>query len=183
MDLRAIADEAVSVHKASQKPEELAALLALVPAGSTVVEIGCDQGGMLWAFRRAGAGRVIGLTLPGGQWGTGQPLVRHGAEMILGNSGHDSARWRLVQLLAGSPVALMLIDADHTYEAARRDFDMYAPLVSGGLVALHDICQHPDPRVGVARVWGEVKAAHPGEWSEIVAPPLDWGGIGVLRCV
>lgn len=183
VDLTAIADEAVRAHKASQKPAELAELLAFVPPGSTVVEIGCDQGGMLWAFRQAGAGRVIGLTLPGGKWGTGHPLVRHGAEVILGNSGHESARWRLVQLLGDTPVALMLIDADHTYEAARRDFDLYAPLVAGGgVVALHDICHHPDPQVGVERVWAEVKAAHPGEWSEIVAPPLDWGGIGVLRC-
>ena len=182
MDTRAIADEAVRAHGASQKPAELAALLTLVPAGGTVVEIGCDQGGMLWAFRQAGAGRVIGLTLPGGKWGTGFPLQRHGAEVILGDSGSTSARWRLVQRLAGAQVDVLLIDADHTYAAVRRDVDSYAPLAKGGLLVLHDICHHDNPDVGVERVWGEVKAANPGRWAEIVEPPTTWGGIGVLRC-
>lgn len=181
MDLDTLAAVAVQTWGASQKPAELAGLLALIPAGSTVVEIGCDRGGTLWAFRQV-AGRVIGVTLPGGRWGTGQPLVRHGAEVILGNSAHESTRWRLAQALSDDPPALMLIDADHTYEAVRGDVELYGPLAAGGLLAVHDICHHDDPQVGVEQVWNELKAANPGKWSEIVTEPRTWGGIGVLQC-
>ncbi len=43
-------------------------------------------------------------------------------------------------MLGGRPVDFLFLDGDHRYEAVRRDFELYAPLVRpGGLVAFHDV--------------------------------------------
>jgi predicted O-methyltransferase YrrM len=37
------------------------------------------------------------------------------------------------------PITLLWIDGDHSYEGAKRDFDMWSPFVrAGGLIAFHD---------------------------------------------
>lgn len=76
------------------------------------------------------------------------------------------------------PYDLVFVDADHSYEAGRRDFDNYWPLVAdGGMYALHDIrrYEHGD----LDRLWAELR--------DMGRPTIefhhrlhDWGGIGVL---
>ena len=42
------------------------------------------------------------------------------------------------------PIRLLFIDADHSYEASKLDFDLWSPfVVPGGLIALHDIGEWP----------------------------------------
>jgi predicted O-methyltransferase YrrM len=50
------------------------------------------------------------------------------------SSSSDAARaWE-------SPIRLLFIDADHSYEASKLDFDLWSPyVIPGGLVAFHDI--------------------------------------------
>lgn len=39
----------------------------------------------------------------------------------------------------GGPIRMLLIDADHSYDGVRRDFELWSPLVSpGGLIVFHD---------------------------------------------
>lgn len=183
MDLARIAEQAVHVRGALQQPHELAGLLALVRPGDLVVEIGCDAGGVLWALCEVGA-QVIGVDLHAAGFGTGRQLVAWDAQMLRGDSHQQSTKDRLLDLLAGRPVDLLFIDADHTYAGARKDWEMYGPLVRpGGVVALHDICYHADqPLVRVDRLWWEIKAKHPAATSEIVYHVRPWGtgmGIGV----
>ncbi len=183
----AIAQEAVARWGAQQKPSELAGLLGLVGPADVVVEVGCDRGGMLWAFRQV-TPHVFGVTLPGGWFGTGGTLATYGADVVVGDS-HDPATFAaLARHLGGRPVDLLFVDADHRYEAVAADFEVYAPLVRpGGLVALHDICEHPPVQVpshglvevGVSRLWREISARYVSR--EIVAEPADWGGIGLLE--
>jgi cephalosporin hydroxylase len=186
-DLHQIAAEAVNRWCAQQQAHELAGLLALVRPGDVVVEIGCDAGGVLWAFGQVGAGRVIGVDLPQAGYSTGRPLDAHDAEMIVGDS-HDKATHRkLEDLLDGQPVDLLFIDADHTYKGIKRDVELYRPLVRpGGLLALHDICHHElFPDVRVDRLWWELQAKHPGRTRELIYRMRPWGtgmGIGVLEC-
>jgi predicted O-methyltransferase YrrM len=150
-----------------------------------VVEIGSDAGGMLWAFREAGAGRVIGVDLPNGRYGSGRALQSHGADVVLGDSHRQVTKDELVALLDGRPIDLLFIDGDHTYDGVRADWRMYGPLVRfGGLVAFHDICHHAlFPDVRVDRLWWELKARHPVDTSEIVYYSRPWGsgmGIGLI---
>jgi predicted O-methyltransferase YrrM len=185
-DLSRIAHEAVRTYGAAQQPPELSGLLALVPSGGVVVEVGCDAGGVLWAFQQAGAGHVIGVDLPRGPYSSGRKLAAHGAEMVIGNSREQSTRRRLVEVLDGDPVDLLFLDADHTYKGVKADWETYGPLVRpGGVVTFHDICHHKDyPEVQVERLWWELKSKNPDLWSEIVYYARPWGsgmGIGVLR--
>jgi MMP 1-O-methyltransferase len=40
------------------------------------------------------------------------------------------------------PISLLFIDGDHSYDASKRDFEMWSPFVAtGGIIAFHDIKQ------------------------------------------
>ncbi len=186
--LRWIAETAVQTYHALQKPYELSAFLAILvdmqPRPQIMVEIGCDAGGTLWAWKQIGIPRVIGIEYPDehsddNPWGTDNPLVPHGCEIIRGDSHEDETRQQLSALLDGQPIDVLFIDADHTYEGVKKDFLMYAPMVANeGAIVLHDISPHPHhPGVGVQRLWQKMG----GDKDEILLPPDHWGGIGVLR--
>ena len=79
----------------------------------------------------------------------------------------------------------LFIDADHTYEGVKMDFEMYSQLMRrGGIVAFHDILPHdrkhdPDGSVGVHRFWQEIKQIY--KHTEIIKDKdQGWAGIGVI---
>jgi predicted O-methyltransferase YrrM len=54
-------------------------------------------------------------------------------------------------------IDLLFIDADHSYDAVKKDFELYAPLVSdGGLIVLHDVVNPRWVDNGVAKFWQEI---------------------------
>ena len=54
-------------------------------------------------------------------------------EPIVARSEDAAATWT-------KPIRLLFIDADHSYEASKRDFDLWSPhVIKGGLIAFHDI--------------------------------------------
>jgi predicted O-methyltransferase YrrM len=58
-----------------------------------------------------------------------------------------------------APVRLLFIDGEHAYESVRGDFSAWTPfVVSGGLVALHDVGEAP----GVTKLFEEVTAPQAG---------------------
>lgn len=61
----------------------------------------------------------------------------------------------------GEKIDYLHIDAGHTYESVKRDFDNYSPMVRpGGVVQIHDICLElgrPDLPTEVPRLWKELK--------------------------
>jgi predicted O-methyltransferase YrrM len=178
-----VARTAVREHGALQKEGELAGLLAILADAQPqiIVEIGCDAGGTLFAWRQLNPYRLIGIELPKAGFHSGKPLNRFGAEVIIGDSHEQATFDALTGLLDGELVDFLFIDGDHTYEGVKRDFEMYSPLVRpDGLIVFHDICPHPgQPDVGVDMLWrqlgkGAVK-------DEIIVDPPTWGGVGVLR--
>ena len=188
--MRWTAQTAVQSYRALQKPTELASFLAVLvdlqPKPQIMVEIGCDAGGTLWAWKQIGVPRVIGIEYPqeskdadGNPWGTTNLLVPHNCEIIRGDSHADETRQALVDLLAGQPIDVLFIDADHTYDGVKKDYVMYAPLVANeGLIAMHDISPHPNhPGVEVQKFWQQIG----GDKDEILLEPDYWGGIGYVR--
>lgn len=186
--LRWTAQTAVQHYRALQKPTELAGFLAVLldlhPKPRIMVEIGCDAGGTLWAWKQIGIPRVIGIEYPdehsdGNPWGTENPLVPHGCEIIRGDSHTEETRHELTELLVGEPIDVLFIDADHTYQGVKQDYLMYAPLVANeGMIAFHDVSPHPHhPGVGVQKLWQQIH----GDKEEILLPPDHWGGIGFVR--
>lgn len=89
-----------------------------------------------------------------------------------------TSEW-LRPLFEGATFDLVIIDADHSYEAVKRDFELYAPLATKAIM-FHDIAGLRDCE-GVARYWAEVKASLPGAAHEIIAEGDQRGGIGWLN--
>ena len=52
------------------------------------------------------------------------------------------------------PFDFVFIDADHTYNAVKADWESYSPMAR--IVALHDILERPG--YGVSQLWSEIKA-------------------------
>ena len=106
-----------------------------------------------------------------------------------GNSHSPKTLNRITSIFGEDELDFLFIDADHTYEGVRVDFQLYSSLVrSGGLVAFHDILPDYNVRFGkktsdhsleVYRLWRELKESH--QFMEIVK---DWSqdgfGIGVV---
>jgi Methyltransferase domain len=178
---------------ASQDPGELGMAMELVGALdplAVVVEIGCDRGGTLFAWRTV-CERVYGITLPDNGWdtgGSGLPLEAHGAVVRFGDS-HDPASldWLRGELnsepvagrLDGHLVDALVIDGDHSAAGLVADLVMYGPLVRvGGLVLIHDINSTHDPRVQVPEVWHRLRAEY--DAAQIEAEDDGGPGWGVI---
>jgi len=140
----------------------------------TIVEIGSREGGSIYVLGGVpSVKRVICIDLPNSLWGwdksddnlriVHQQLTQEGtqAECILLDS-HDPHTVKLLKdhFLQDTPIDLLFIDGDHTYEGCLQDYKTYSPLVRpGGIVALHDIASPPpkhDPPMGVPQVWQEI---------------------------
>ena len=103
--------------------------------------------------------------------------VPRGAQFFEGDSDSDEfQRWR-AEL---GQVDLVLIDANHSYHAVRRDFEINRRFPHRFL-ALHDITGSNRHTVGVRRLWQDLD----GRKHEIVRPHLELGldcstmGIGI----
>lgn len=182
MDLhQVIAATAIGRYGALQKREELAQLLDRVAAlqPRIIIEVGCDAGGTLYCWNRL-APAVLGIDLPGAQFGTGRPLANHGATLLIADS-HDARTLRAAEgWLAGGLADFLLIDGDHSYPGCMQDWLWYRELVRpGGAIAFHDVRKHEQEGVGVDQVWNEIKADYRHE--EIIADDdAAWAGIGIL---
>ena len=75
---------------------------------------------------------------------------------------------------------LLLIDGEHTYRGAKRDFNRFSQFVApGGTIALHDIVDskyHRKLKCKVFKFWDEIK--NNNQSFEIIK--TNWGGIGVV---
>lgn len=126
-----------------ESPEEQKCLheLALtVPAGGTILEIGGEYGMSTSIFCLAAAGHAQIITI---DLFPSELLKQHisnlaeagfgaGSERIVGDSHEIGLTWH-------SPIHLLFIDGDHTYEGVKKDIALYTGhVVCGGLVAFHD---------------------------------------------
>lgn len=163
---------------------------------NTVVEIGVSDGGSLYTFCRGieGEETVIGIDLPGGEYGGGFPpakikffnLFMKGDQPILirGNSHRNSIKKSLSEALNDHSIDFLFIDGDHTYDGVRQDYEMYAPLVrDGGVIAMDDIHTHErdyfdQNSIGVNEFWSEIKTEHNTE--ELIDDAARPKSIGVI---
>ncbi|MBL7849464.1 MAG: class I SAM-dependent methyltransferase [Cyclobacteriaceae bacterium] len=179
---------------AEQDPVEIREMAKLVHSimPKVIVEIGTYKGGTLFIWTRTNpqAELIVSVDLPGGQYGGGydssrEKLYRLFAhdrpkthmEFIRGNSHLPETAARLKGALNGRFIDFLYIDADHTYEGVKADFQLYSPMVrKGGLIAFHDI-QNMKSNHQVKNFWAEVKQQY--EHREIIGPSTKTGN-GVL---
>ena len=179
-----IAATAITSHGAVQQPTELATLLEILALSPprVVLEIGADRGGTVWAWKQLpGPPEVIAVDSYRGPGMSAGPVNLHGAALVTGDSHDASTVARVHDILSTGRVDFLFIDADHSYEAVRADWQTYGPLLRpGGLAAFHDLRQHESmPPFGVDRLFNEISV---NRWAcRIIAPDRgEWGGIGVI---
>ncbi len=186
-----------------QVPQELAGLIQLVAnrKPQTLVEIGTARGGTLLLLCRFAApdATIVSIDLPYGRNGGGYPkwkerhyrrFARPGQTLhLLRANSHDPETVKKVNdLLCDAPIHFVLIDADHSYEGAKRDYEIYGALVAeNGVIALHDILPNTeDPSIDVERLWYELEATPSITTDTIVNDPEQGAyGIGLVlgrRC-
>ena len=90
--------------------------------------------------------------------------------VMVGRSAQVAGVW-------ATPLGLVFVDGGHTEEAARLDYDGWAPKVApGGLLAIHDV--FPDPADGGQAPYHiYLKALDSGEFTEVSVT----GSLRVLR--
>jgi FkbM family methyltransferase len=184
VDAAVVAKAARHEHHASQREDELAVALAEAARvrPQTIVEIGCDAGGTLFAWRQL-CDAVYGITLADNSYaagGSARPLACHGAQVHIGDSHDPAALEWLRDQLDGDPVDVLVLDGDHSAEGVRADLANFGPLVrSGGLILMHDIDSRTDPRAQVHQVWPELAERH---ITSTVRPPTGDGyGWGIIH--
>jgi len=189
-------DRFLGVIRPLQVRSEVLALLNVLKDAPLrrILEIGTADGGTLFLFCRMATddAQIISMDLPGGRFGGGYPawktrlyeafaLPGQRLELLRADS-HDAAALDEVRdLLDGEELDFLFIDGDHTYAGVRKDFEMYGPLVkNGGLIALHDIAEHPARAAGDAhRFWAEIRSQYQVE--EFVESWEQGYGIGLIR--
>jgi len=189
-----LARSAIRNFHAMQRTWELQALLGEVQRlrPAVVVEIGTHKGGTLvcWSALCGPGAHIVSIDMICEESGLGtrdEDLARVRARLPPGQrlsaitaDSHDAATLaRLHDLLGGTAIDLLWIDADHSYAGVKQDVEMYAPLVRpGGLIALHDIHgSAANPHAQSHVYWQEIKPRH--RTREFIAEPHPGGGMGI----
>jgi len=160
-------------------------------APAHVLEIGSQFGGTLWYWMQHAAPDSVIVNidilqnmkpedvarLPG-EWASwARSDVRQ--YTLLGRSDDPPVKAHALDYL-DYDIDFLFIDAVHTYEGAKADFESYGPYVlPGGVIVLHDlIAPSFSPHIQVWQLWREIQAA--GYVTKELRAGADWGGIGVV---
>ena len=167
-----------------QTPFELEQLVTIFDyhGPAKTLEVGCWDGGTLWHWLQ-GSDTVVAIDdrmRRADDWRQWALEAETNLYLIQGYSAQAN-----VVGAAGehAPYDFLFIDADHSYDSVRRDWDNYSPMVnSGGIIALHDIIERPG--YGVSQLWAELKSVPGTRWMEVcqtVEPTNETRhGIGVI---
>jgi predicted O-methyltransferase YrrM len=159
-----------------------------------VMEIGTARGGSLFLLAQMAPKNalIISLDIPGGKLGGYPswkiPLYKSFASgrqriaIVKADSHDERTVGKIEKILGGRKIDLLFIDADHTYQGVKRDFDLYSPLVRpGGRVAFHDVATKIPAtfKSEVDIFWTELKQEY--EYKEFVEDwQQGWAGIGYV---
>ena len=117
------------------------------------VELGCGSASFL---QDAGVPRIITVDL----LPNGHPTIEH----IVGDTHSLEVLHEVLAKLGDRPECVF-IDADHSYEGVKADFDMWYPATTR-LIGFHDILMP-----GVKEYWNEISLQYPS--IEIIARDCD----------
>ena len=156
----------------------------------TVLEIGSQWGGTLyyWLEGAADGATIANIDILQGmseadkvalpkQWRSWRPV---GVELhtFIGRSDDPAIFEQVFSVMP--EIDFLFIDAVHTYEGAKHDFERYGALVRpGGVIALHDLVTPSfSPHIQVGKLWREIQEA--GYMTREIRAGADYGGIGVV---
>jgi len=160
-----------------------------------VLEVGTCGGGTLyvWAKVAKAGAKIITIDLPDTYEDDKIPIFKSfGKEKkqdihLVRSDSHSLETLKIVtDILNGDKLDLLFIDGDHSYEGAKKDFELYSPLVrKGGVIGMHDIVPIPinsfQKEIGVHRFWDEIKNKYDHEEIIEDAGHQRGYGIGLLK--
>lgn len=168
----------------NQQPGELARFVEILLEHKvkSYLEIGAKHGATFKEIVTTLGAFGVAVDLPNGPWGGNSRanLIKVCREVggvpVFGDSSDPQVISKVKSL---GPFDCVFIDADHRYEAVKRDFLNYKSKIT----AFHDIDGRGitlrDMEIGVPRFWDEIKGDY--EYEEIICPSDDRKmGIGVL---
>lgn len=151
--------EGALAHGAVQDRQELLSLVRLLIERNVtdVLEIGTYAGGTLWCWCQIAKGYIASIDygdVPRDVFQTWHNPVLLWTPKI---SSRDPS---LPLRLQGHEYDFLFIDGGHSYDDARLDYKLCAPLVrKGGVIAFHDIAlDTPDPQYQVKKFWLEIRS-------------------------
>ena len=186
-------NEVIKLH---QFKFEIIRLLEIIKASNPkiILEIGTFNGGTLFLFSRIANkdALLISIDLPKIKLGNFQfdwkvPLIKRFSlphqklKLIRANSHKPSTLYQVKKLLDGKKLDFLFIDADHSYDGVKKDFEMYSPLVkNGGIIAFHNIVSSSWSIDTVHKFWEQIKNQF--DFDEFFEDSNQkTGGIGVLK--
>jgi len=121
-----------------------------------VVELGIWHGKQRRFYEEFLGAKYIGIDI----------TAEKGVPEIMGDTHDPKTFERLKDLLGGKSINLLFIDAGHTYQDVKRDYEIYAPLTKN-IIAIHDIMLH---REEVRLFWNEIDFPQEYVVESILAP-------------
>lgn len=178
-----INQDIVDRSKASQNKVELKQLLDEVEKiqPKTILEIGTWRGWLLDTFNEAFSPQSI-LAIDIDPTAIDPEMARK--YKVLYADSHDPKTLETVKdYFQNKQIDFLFIDADHTYDSVKKDYQMYSPLVRpGGIIAFHDVALVGDnwvkTGVDVRRFWDEVSVGYKNKF--IHDAPGRGSGTGIL---
>ncbi len=164
-----------------------------------ILEIGSYKGGTLFCFTRLASynSTIISIDLP--FWGNKKYYKYDYLIIQLFNSfKRDDQQLYLIRsksqdkytvsylekILNGGKIDFIFIDGDHSYEAVKKDFEIYSKFINkNGIIAFHDIA--PNYSDGTSIFWKELKnnknKYNYRKYQEIIKDyNQEYAGIGIL---
>jgi len=168
--------------KMNQRGAEYPAWIAvcLAAGAKTYVEVGCGVGRGVIRFREAGMPKVVGIDLC-----PHRPSVfdedRPSDDNLLYVCGDSSSSEVVEQtiILLGGPPDAVFIDADHSYDKSRMDFERWWPNTNL-LLGFHDVLMNHTDSVGT--FWNRIRLDIRSLelYSRDRKSVLEWQGQGCL---
>lgn len=158
-----------------------------------IFECGTAHGGNLFLMARFSNKNtiLISVDLPGGISGEGYPswkipfyksfaAYNQKIFLIRADSHKLSTYKKVEKILKNEKIDVAFIDADHTYNGVKRDFELYRNLInSKGIMIFHDIVPSKNKNVGVPKFWKEIQNKY--KYKEIINSNFqNCAGVGVL---
>ena len=180
--------EALDFFECAQDPLELKEMINIIGGCSSILEVGSRLGGTLYRMASVLApnSMVVSVDFPMADGTPGivdpEKNLRHNCEQIAALGHHvelilgDSHSQGVVDKVREyGPYDFGFIDADHSYEGVKADWENYGPMCR--VVGFHDIDNSNEP--GCIRLWRELKDKYRS--TEIMHKHLGMRlGIGII---
>ena len=151
-----------------------------------IIELGTHAGGSFMGFCEASSKDAILISIDRNHGGAPDKIKKfHRNALTITGDTQDKNNLMLVKnIIEDKKIDFLFIDANHTYDGVKKDFNLWSPLVrDNGIISLHDVCYHLHNKdCEVEKFWNEIKNKLKWKFKEYHFEDNQTNrGIGVLQ--